>query len=183
MGWLKTTEYMTSLFPSRFLWTLPLAGVAIVSALIRRERLAIFLAVMALLVGTTFWLLPEAMLWNSRLLPFWYLCLSLLAGLGLAAIGRAVASFTGGADGELVRVVTAIAVATVIVFGVARPLADICTGSSRAEAVSNSRSTTRGFMFGPRNTTGPRPSARSPSDFLSIVGQSVACVTSIAMPT
>lgn len=122
MGWLKTTEYMTSLFPSRFLWTLPLAGVAIVSALIRRERLAIFLAVMALLVVTTFWLLPEAMLWNSRLLPFWYLCLSLLAGLGLAAIGRAVASFTGGTDGELVRVVTAIAVAVVIVFGVARPL-------------------------------------------------------------
>ena len=42
---------------------------------------------------------------------------------------------------------------------------------------------TCGFMLGPRKMTGPAPSAMSPCCFLSIVGQSVAWVTSTAIPT
>jgi len=122
MGWVKTTDIADSLFPSRVLWTLPFAGIAIIAAVARRERLGVFLGIMALAVAATFWFLPEAMLWNSRLLPFWYLCLYLLAGLGIAAIGRGIASYLGGTDGEIVRTVTAIGIAIIFLFGVARPL-------------------------------------------------------------
>lgn len=45
-----------------------------------------------------------------------------------------------------------------------------------------SRSVTTGFIFGPRKMTGPLPRAISPCWRLSMVGQSVACVTSTAMP-
>ena len=68
-------------------------------------------------------------------------------------------------------------------FGAARPRAANWKGISLSSATASSRSLILGFMFGPRTMTGPPPRRMSPSCRLLIVGQSVAWVTSTAMPT
>ncbi|MDQ6911087.1 MAG: hypothetical protein M3Z84_09960, partial [Actinomycetota bacterium] len=62
-----------------------IAGVAL------RRRTATAIAGVAVLAALGFRLIPEGPLWNARLLPFWYLCLFLLAGVGVAEIGALLA--------------------------------------------------------------------------------------------
>jgi hypothetical protein len=107
MGWERTTAYLKWLFPWKLskdvaptgwtaVWTshmelvtaLALAG-AIAGVALRR-RAATTIAGLAILSALGFRLLPEGPLWNARLLPFWYLCLYLLAGVAVAEIGTAL---------------------------------------------------------------------------------------------
>ena len=69
--------------------------------------------------------------------------------------------------------------------GVARPSATICTGIFSLCAVLSRWSKRTGLMLAPRDRTGPPPSLTLPSRFSaeSIMGWSVAKVTSTAMPT
>ena len=49
--------------------------------------MGIFLTVMAMTSGLAFVWAPQGRLWNARLLPFWFLCLYLLAGVAVAEVG------------------------------------------------------------------------------------------------
>ncbi|MGH9185047.1 MAG: hypothetical protein ACRD0U_04400, partial [Acidimicrobiales bacterium] len=73
----------------------PIAALALIGAVLSvvfRIRAGIFLTATALIFGVGFKFWPaDQRLWNARLLPFWLLCLFLLAGLAVAEIGRAVA--------------------------------------------------------------------------------------------
>ena len=84
MGWEKITEYQKNLFPSNIRWVVALAAAGAVGALLLRRRTGAALAGMAAISGVVFVLAPQGRLWNARALPFWYLCLFLLAGVALA---------------------------------------------------------------------------------------------------
>ncbi|HEX6475754.1 MAG TPA: 6-pyruvoyl-tetrahydropterin synthase-related protein [Acidimicrobiales bacterium] len=87
MGWEKVTNYAHNLFPSGQRWVLVLAIVGVAFSLLRRRRIGIFLTVMAVLSAAGFVLAPQGRLYNARLLPFWVLCLYLLAGVAVAELG------------------------------------------------------------------------------------------------
>ena len=91
MGWEKLTEYSKNLFPTGMRWWLPiLAATGAVCALVYRRRVGLFLVGMAAISGALFIVAPPSRLWNARVLPFWYICLYLLAGVALAEIGPAL---------------------------------------------------------------------------------------------
>lgn len=69
-----------------------LALVGLVASVVYRRRLGIFLGVLAGVFGVLFVLAPQGRLWNARLLPFWYLCLYLLAAVAVAEVILSVAS-------------------------------------------------------------------------------------------
>lgn len=96
MGYEKITAYRENLFPPAsklpYLRQLViLAAVGVVIAAWRRCRTGTFLAVMAVLSAVAFRLAPQGKIWNPRLLPFWFLCLYLLAGLAVASVAWGLA--------------------------------------------------------------------------------------------
>src|SRR5207237_3727800 len=62
---------------------LVLAGTGILASLTQRRRAGIFLSAMTLLCALGFVWAPQGRLWNARLLPFWFLCVWLLAGIAV----------------------------------------------------------------------------------------------------
>ena len=46
-----------------------------------------WLTIMAVLSALIFRFAPQARLWNARVLPFWFLCLYLLAGVAFSETG------------------------------------------------------------------------------------------------
>lgn len=98
MGWEKYTNYAEYLWPQpaqfdmayRNMW-FALAGAGMVLSLIHRVRLGWFLTLTLVAFGWAFVFLPQYRLWNARLLPFYFLCLYLLAALGIALVVRAIA--------------------------------------------------------------------------------------------
>ncbi len=93
MGWVKLTAIGDNLFPGHLLWTVPLVAVALVGAVIGRDRTVLTLAAVGALLGVAFVAAPQAALWNARLLPFWYLCIYLVAALGIGYIALAIRWF------------------------------------------------------------------------------------------
>jgi len=92
MGFGKEVKYLDNLFPPNLTWLLALAGVGVMASFYRRLRPGIALAIVGATYAGLFRWLPEGQrLWNARFLPFWYLCLYLLAGLALAETGMALA--------------------------------------------------------------------------------------------
>ncbi len=71
-------------------WVLALAALGLVLSIAFRVRVGLILAALAVVMGVAFVVLPEARLWNARLLPFYYLCVYLLAAVGLTEIGRSL---------------------------------------------------------------------------------------------
>jgi len=97
MGWEKlpagakgVSPYLKLLFPDNLLWLQLLAGVAVVTSFVMKRRVGLFLVGMGTLAGALFVVAPESRLWNARVLPFWFLCLYLLAGVALAEAGPAL---------------------------------------------------------------------------------------------
>jgi hypothetical protein len=111
MGWEKLTTYWESLLPgrlgaslSRFFggeatatiagditWVALLAMVGLGTSIIFRRRLGMYVGLLSLLIAVAFVLVPQGRLWNARLLPFWYLCLYLLAAIAVAEFARSAA--------------------------------------------------------------------------------------------
>jgi phosphomannomutase len=87
MGYQKLTNYLGSLFPGADTWLFVLAGAGAVLALARKNRVGNFLTIMTVLSAVVFRLAPQARLWNARVLPFWFLCLYLLAGVAFMEAG------------------------------------------------------------------------------------------------
>ena len=113
MGWGKITVYRRNLFPSLYrchtgcdpnnyrfpfsqTWhldiVLALALIGAVASVVLRRRMGTALTGMALLSALAFRYAPEGRLWNARLLPFWFLCLYLLAAVAVAEGARALAT-------------------------------------------------------------------------------------------
>jgi hypothetical protein len=84
MGWEKLTEYQKNLFPPNIRWIVALAAAGAVGAVLLRRRTGAVLVGLAAISGLVFVFAPPGRLWNARALPFWYLCLYLLAGVALA---------------------------------------------------------------------------------------------------
>jgi len=125
MGWEKTTSYVSSLFPSELYWLLALAGVGAVASVVFRLRVGVFLAVMAVLAALVFRWAPDGRLWNARFLPFWFLSLYLLAGVGLAELGRGLGRWLGVDVRQSERaavIATPVVMAAATLFFVATPL-------------------------------------------------------------
>ena len=86
MGYTKVFGYPHLLFPGSFRWVLAVDLVAVAAMVLRRSRMALFLVIMALLSAAAVIVDPPGKLYNVRFLPFWFLCLYLLAGYGLAEV-------------------------------------------------------------------------------------------------
>lgn len=96
MGWGKVFQFKENLLtrntlPSNFLRDSPpleivfaIAAVGLVLSIWRRNRLGIAFAIAAALVAYEFIHRPPGRLWNGRMLPFYYLCLYLLAAIAVA---------------------------------------------------------------------------------------------------
>jgi hypothetical protein len=93
MGWQKVTAYFGNqgLFPHGNWWVFGMAVVGAALSIALRRRVGIFLAVMAVLSAAGFFFVPQTKIWNARMLPFWVLCLYLLAGVAVAEGGRLLA--------------------------------------------------------------------------------------------
>jgi len=103
MGWEKKIDYVSQLFQRTSLdsglvnsppiaWTLVFAFLGLIMSLAWKRRGGVFIAVLAGVVAIAFVLAPQGRLWNARLLPFWFLCLYLLAAIGVGELGRTIAS-------------------------------------------------------------------------------------------
>jgi len=90
LGWVKITTYSKALFPEHIWWVFVPAVAGAIAAVGLRLRAALTMLSVAAVSGAAFVMMPEGRLWNARLLPFWFLCLYLLAGIGVAEVGRAV---------------------------------------------------------------------------------------------
>ena len=60
-----------------------LAVIGVVLSLAFLVRAGIYLTLLTGITAVGFWLMPQARFWNARILPFYYLCIYLLAGIGL----------------------------------------------------------------------------------------------------
>ncbi|MDQ6838810.1 MAG: hypothetical protein M3137_10890, partial [Actinomycetota bacterium] len=92
MGWEKLTEYQKNLVPPNIEWLAVLALIGAITSVVLRRRTGTTITALAVLSAAVFrfnW--PMAQLWNARALPFWYLCLFLLAGVAVAEGARGLA--------------------------------------------------------------------------------------------
>jgi phosphomannomutase len=95
MGYEKITNYVPSLFPSGDDWLYAVAGLGAIASIFKRNMVGNFLTLAALGSAFVFRFAPAGRLWNARVLPFWFLCLYLLAGVAFMEFGLLI--------GELVR--------------------------------------------------------------------------------
>jgi hypothetical protein len=86
MGYQRITTYMTTLFPTGDTWLFVLAGVGAALCIARRRRTGELFAVLAVLAVIAFRFMGQSILWNARVLPFWFLMLYLLGGLAVAEL-------------------------------------------------------------------------------------------------
>jgi hypothetical protein len=147
MGWEKRTSFFDLLFrrenldsglvdQPRIEWVLLLALLGVVMSIAWKRRVGGFLLLTAVATALAFWLVPQGRLWNARLLPFFYLSLYLLAALGIAELGRTIATLLARDPDRPARVVTvftAAAAAVVVLVSLALPLRALPGGSLQAD--------------------------------------------------
>ena len=95
IDWVNLTEYWSNLVRDDWNWVLVAAWAALLVGILRRQRLVLYLAALAALAAAGYRWLPQGVLWNARLLPFYYLAMLLLAGVGIATL---LATLVGGAS-------------------------------------------------------------------------------------
>ncbi len=86
MGYERVTDYLHSLAPHELIWALALAGLGAVISVVRLRPVGAFLTVMAGLSAAAFVVAPAGKLYNARFLPFWILCVYLLAGVAVSEV-------------------------------------------------------------------------------------------------
>ena len=100
MGYTKVFGYPHLLFPGSARWVLIADLVGVAAMVVRRNRVALFLVVMAgLSAAADRSLDPAGKLYNVRFLPLWFLCLYLLAGYALAEVVAAAGPVVRAAAG------------------------------------------------------------------------------------
>ncbi|MBA2625669.1 MAG: hypothetical protein H0U89_08705, partial [Acidimicrobiia bacterium] len=112
-----------------------LALVGVIVSLGLRRRLGTFLAVLAAVFAAAVLFVPQGRLWNARLLPFWYLCLYLLAALAVAELVEAIAYLSARREPARrgVALGGAVVVASIALAAVALPLRLLPFGSTSAD--------------------------------------------------
>ncbi|HUW01322.1 MAG TPA: 6-pyruvoyl-tetrahydropterin synthase-related protein [Acidimicrobiales bacterium] len=88
--WLRE-DIQPHLLPESITWAVFLAVIGIVLSIVFKIRIGVFLTVMAAVIAVGFVFLPEGRLWNARILPFYYLCIYMLAAVGVTEVGRSLA--------------------------------------------------------------------------------------------
>ena len=91
MGCTNVDGFPHLLFPASARWVLVADLVGVVAMVVRRNRVALFIGIMGGFSAAVVCLDPEGKLYNVRFLPFWFLCIYLLAGYALAEVVSAVA--------------------------------------------------------------------------------------------
>ena len=91
MGYTKVLGFPHLLFPGSARWVLVADVVGLVAMVVRRNRVALFLVVMGSMSAAAVCLDPANKLYNVRFLPFWFLCMYLMAGYALGEAVSAVA--------------------------------------------------------------------------------------------
>ncbi len=86
MGWQNVTTFGALLAPVADRWALVLAFVGIVIACIRFDRALLALAAPGVAAAFFVWKAPQGALYNTRVLPLWWLCVYLAAGYGVAEV-------------------------------------------------------------------------------------------------
>lgn len=145
MGWEKYTDYAQRLWPDPAVAAMPyrnvvfaLAALGIVLSLVHRVRLGWYLSLLVMVLAWTFRYLPQYRLWNARLLPFYFLCLSLLAGLAVALVLRSLAVVVQDVrrhreEPVLVGAVGAVVTFAVVLVAILGPLRFLPGGTSVAD--------------------------------------------------
>jgi len=129
-------------------WVLAVAAIGLLLSVINRRRGGGILATVAVVAGIAFWAVPDARLWNARITPFYYLCLYLLAAVGVAELGRLLAALVAPDVRRPVRAVmwgTALAGLGVVLIALGLPLHSLPGGSLAADGVT--------YRWGPLATT------------------------------
>ncbi|MCY3925244.1 MAG: 6-pyruvoyl-tetrahydropterin synthase-related protein, partial [bacterium] len=110
IDWVNLTEYWPNLVRDDWRWVLVGAWAGLLAGILRRRRLALYLAALAALAAATYRWIPQGVLWNARLLPFYYLAMLLLAAVGVATllvtvtVGAPLSDLpTGEAEGPAAR--------------------------------------------------------------------------------
>jgi len=67
-----------------------MAVIGVVLSLAFLVRAGIYLTLLTGICALAFWLMPQARFWNARILPFYYLCVYLMAGIGLWLVLKTV---------------------------------------------------------------------------------------------
>lgn len=91
MGWTNVDGFPHLLFPGSARWVLAADVVGLVAMVVRRNRVALFIGVMGAFSAAVVCLDPQGKLYNVRFLPFWFLCLYLMAGYALGEVVAALA--------------------------------------------------------------------------------------------
>jgi hypothetical protein len=86
MGWQNVTTFAALLAPAADRWALVVAFVGLVIAGIRFNRAMLAMAVPGIVSALYVWKAPQTALYNTRVLPLWWLCVYLLAGYATAEI-------------------------------------------------------------------------------------------------
>ncbi|MEY2425031.1 MAG: hypothetical protein QOI61_603 [Actinomycetota bacterium] len=106
MGWEKLEDYRNQLFPpaakgltlfdTRLSVLFCMAAVGVILSVARRSRFGLWVTIMAALSLAGFIVCPQSRLWNARLLPSWFFCLHLLAGVAAAELALGASALLRG---------------------------------------------------------------------------------------
>ena len=86
IDWVNLTEYWVNLVPDGSGWVFALAWVGVLLGMLRRQQLALYLAAVSAVAAAAFRWMPQGVVWNARILPFYYVSMLLLAAVGAATL-------------------------------------------------------------------------------------------------
>ncbi len=140
MGWEKLPvlnshkSIWSYLTPQSLLWALVLALVGLAFSVVYRYLAGLVLGAAGALAMGAFVALPEARLWNARLLPFLYLCTFFLAAIGVGEVVRSLAALLAPDPKRPWRIggVVTVPIAACVAFGfIGLPVDGLLPGQSR----------------------------------------------------
>ena len=91
MGWQNVTTYRALLMPVADRWALVFAIIGVVVASVRFNRAMLALTASAIAAALFVRFAPQSALYNTRVLPIWWLCVYLVAGYAAAEVLVAMA--------------------------------------------------------------------------------------------
>lgn len=86
IDWVNLSEYWPNLVREDWDWVLVGAWAALLVGILRRRRLVLYLSALAVVAAAGYRWLPQGVLWNARLLPFYYLAMLLLVAVGVSIL-------------------------------------------------------------------------------------------------